>query len=259
MQNKEFKNVGMHYKDIWQDKNLKSNEKLVLIYLIDYYNLKYGYCFKTREQIQKETGIAKNTLNKILNALEDKEYIIRKRNPLKSGKNNIYYINKYLVVMKESNMTMSEFSTEDLTSKLTNDSTEAIKYLADENVEALELTTNEQLLKDNAKLNHALNKEQKEQVSQLDTDRLIKAIKQANKFAIGKYTFNYLITIYKNNNVIEKPHRDKKDNLVKGVYQQKMNTKPLTKYHDTFNEHYKNYSEDELEAKLLKMQSKRKI
>lgn len=36
----------------------------------------------------------------------------------------------------------------------------------------------------------------------------------------------------------------------------KENKKPLTKYHDTFNEHYKNYSPEELENKLIKAKNK---
>lgn len=37
------------------------------------------------------------------------------------------------------------------------------------------------------------------------------------------------------------------------------NKKVSTKYHDTFNEHFRNYSEDELEAKLLKAQEKKRL
>ena len=35
---------------------------------------------------------------------------------------------------------------------------------------------------------------------------------------------------------------------------EKSNVKPLTRHHNSFNEHYKNYNPDELERKLLKMQ-----
>ena len=35
----------------------------------------------------------------------------------------------------------------------------------------------------------------------------------------------------------------------------KENKKPLTKYHDTFNEHYKNYTSDELDDKLRQSKS----
>ncbi|MDU1203896.1 MAG: helix-turn-helix domain-containing protein [Clostridiales bacterium] len=35
---------------------------------------------------------------------------------------------------------------------------------------------------------------------------------------------------------------------------EKSSVKPLTRHHNSFNEHYKNYNPDELERKLLKMQ-----
>lgn len=38
----------------------------------------------------------------------------------------------------------------------------------------------------------------------------------------------------------------------------KSNVRPLTRYHNSFNEHYKKYDPDELERKLLKMQEERR-
>jgi len=39
---------------------------------------------------------------------------------------------------------------------------------------------------------------------------------------------------------------------------EKSNVKPLTRYHNSFNEHYKNYDPDELEKKLLKIQEEKR-
>ena len=113
-------------KSIWNDTQLKSNEKLVLIYLGSHYNEKYGYSFPKREQIQEATGISLKTLNKILNSLEDKNYITRKNNPLKSGKNTLYYINKYLVI-KNSENTLSEPTGTTTDNKPTNISNDNVK------------------------------------------------------------------------------------------------------------------------------------
>ena len=38
----------------------------------------------------------------------------------------------------------------------------------------------------------------------------------------------------------------------------KSNVKPLTRHHNSFNEHYKNYDPDELERKLLKIQEEKR-
>lgn len=88
--------------DIWKDNNIKGYEKLVLIYLIRNFNVNYGYSFPIREQILEATGISKDTLNKVLNSLEEKGYITRSKREGKAGRNNIYYINKYLVGQQES-------------------------------------------------------------------------------------------------------------------------------------------------------------
>lgn len=88
--------------DIWKDNNIKGHEKLVLIYLVRNFNVTYGYSFPTREQIQEATGISKDTLNKVLNRLEEKGYITRSKREGKAGRNNIYYIHKYLVGQETS-------------------------------------------------------------------------------------------------------------------------------------------------------------
>ena len=88
--------------DIWKDNNIKGYEKLVLIYLVRNFNVNYGYSFPTREQIQEATGIGNNALNRALNSLEEKGYITRSKREGKAGRNNIYYINKYLVGQQES-------------------------------------------------------------------------------------------------------------------------------------------------------------
>lgn len=94
--------------DIWKDHNIKGYEKLVLIYLVRNFNVNYGYSFPTREQIQEATGIGNNALNRALNSLEEKGYITRSKREGKAGRNNIYYINKYLVGQQESSQASTE-------------------------------------------------------------------------------------------------------------------------------------------------------
>lgn len=102
--------------DIWKDNNIKGYEKLVLIYLVRNFNVNYGYSFPLREQIQEATGISKDTLNKVLNSLEEKGYITRSKREGKAGRNNIYYINKYLVGQETSSQTPKTSNTDNKSS-----------------------------------------------------------------------------------------------------------------------------------------------
>lgn len=97
---------------IWKDNNIKGHEKLVLIYLVRNFNVTYGYSFPTREQIQEATGISKDTLNKVLNSLEEKGYITRSKREGKAGRNNIYYIHKYLVGQETSSQASKKPNTD---------------------------------------------------------------------------------------------------------------------------------------------------
>lgn len=90
--------------EIFEDVTLKHTEFRVLTFLIRNYNISMGYSFPTREQIIISCKINKDTLGNVLNSLEKKGYITRKNNPLKSGRNNLYIIHKYLVVTSENNI-----------------------------------------------------------------------------------------------------------------------------------------------------------
>ena len=82
---------------IFEDNNLKHTEFRVLAYLIRNFNTKKGYSFPTRNQIIEHCKMNKDTLNNVLNSLEEKGYITRKNNPLRAGRNTIYYIHKHLI------------------------------------------------------------------------------------------------------------------------------------------------------------------
>lgn len=84
--------------EIFEDENLTHTEFRVLSYLIRNYNSNLGYSFPTRKTMVEKCNMSKDTLNKVLNSLEERGYITRKTNPSKSGRNNIYYIHKYLFV-----------------------------------------------------------------------------------------------------------------------------------------------------------------
>lgn len=239
--------------NIWKDKQLKSNEKLVLIYLISYHNKNLGYAYPTRKQIQNDTGISENTLGKILNNLIDKGYVSKESYKSETGKNNIYFIHKYLVV-KNDNESLQEPPQGDLTNQSTNNSSDNIKSDTELINKPIELSVNEKLLSDVGI--QKLNSEQLEKLNKLDTDKLIKTIEIAKQNS-NNINFNYLLAIYNNKNTYEEPHRNNKGQAVKGAKQQVFTGNTVkTKYHDTFNEHYKKYSPDDLEAKLLKIQNK---
>lgn len=86
---------------IFEDNNLKHTEFRVLVYLIRNYNDKKGYSFPTRKQIIEACKINKDTLNNVLKSLEEAGYITRKNNPLRAGRNTIYYIHKHLMNNEE--------------------------------------------------------------------------------------------------------------------------------------------------------------
>lgn len=221
--------------DIWKDSNIKGYEKLVLIYLISYHNKNYNYSFPTRKNISEGTGIGNNALSNALNSLEEKGYIKRDKHKTKGGWNNIYYIHKYLVV-QNNNESLSEPPQDDLNNNTTNSSSGETESLT-------EPSTNELLLSKSKKFDGKLTAEQRTQLNRLDTDRLMKAIERAEQ--TGKYetyTFGYLIAIY------NKPVEVKEN--------KEAQPKVVTKYHNSFNEHYKKYSPDELEKKLLKSQNR---
>lgn len=94
--------------EFYSDRNIDVYEKAVLSYLIRYYNTDLGYSFPTRQQIQDDTGISTGKLNKVLNSLEEKGYITRSKREGKAGRNNIYYINKYLVGQQDSSQASTE-------------------------------------------------------------------------------------------------------------------------------------------------------
>lgn len=127
---------------IWEDDNLSHSEFRVLTYLIRMYNAELEYSYPSRNTIIKKCHLSEKTLNKVLNDLESKGYITRKKLTSSTGWYNIYFIHRHIV------------------------------------------------------------------------------------------------------------KKDKTFIPSKG----KSNVKPLTRHHNSFNEHYKNYDPDELERKLLKMQ-----
>lgn len=236
--------------EIWKDRNIKGNEKLVLLYLISYNNEALGYSFPTRKQIQDDTGISKDTLGKTLNSLIDKGYITKEEHKSKTGKNNIYYIHKYLIASKKD------------TPEAPADAKPSENERKPCETDA-KASTNELLVEQKGKIVRKLKAEELEEINQLDTELLIKAINQANFYKPNGYHIGYLLKAYdtvknnprepqreaQSNKPSNNSNNNKKDNT--GA-----NTKPLTRYHGTFNEHFRNYAPDELEEKLLKMQGK---
>lgn len=243
---------------IWEDENLSHTEFRVLSYLIRMYRVEYGYSFPLREQITEKCKMHKDTLSKVLKSLIDKGYITIGKHKTKNGWNNIYYIHKYLVVGKKA---------QDLEKapKVNENGREV-------NENGREQLANELLINKKAKLVRKLKADELEEINQLDTDILIKAIDRANKYKSEGYHIGYLLRAYdsiKNN--AQEPHRelqsnktsnnsndDKKSNTeATGKYVN--NNYPVkTKYHQQLNEHFRNYEEDELERKLLEAQARKR-
>lgn len=277
---------------IWKDRNIKGNEKLVLFYLISYYNESLGYSFPKRKQIQEATGIAKDTLNKVLDSLEAKGYITRANNPKKGGRNNIYYIHKYLVIKSKNDVSegpkqvkpdakICESINESCETDAKTSSIEGNKENGSstpeapadanivENIEVVEASTNELLVKQKAKVIRQLNNDEIEEINKLDTDLLIKAIERANSYKPNGYHIGYILKTYesvKGGNTENNPpvatgqgqnikSTNNLSNDKKSTRGANKSSTVKTKFHDTFNEHFRKYPEDELEEKLLKIQA----
>lgn len=170
--------------EFYSDRNLDVYEKTVLSYLIRFHNKKLGYSFPTRKQIQEDNGISTGKLNQVLQSLEDKGYITRANNPNKGGRNNIYYIHKYLVI-RNDNESLSEPHRELSKDKSTNNSSKDLKS----NTE---------------------------------------------------------------------PYREPKKRQYNKSPKVDENGHKINKWNEGINEHWRNYSDAELEAKLLKVQNSRR-
>lgn len=95
-----------------EDENLSHTEFRVMMTLIRYYNTDLGYSFPTRELLVKKCRMNKDTLGRVLNSLEEKGYITRSKREGKAGRNNIYYINKYLVGQETSSQASTKPNTD---------------------------------------------------------------------------------------------------------------------------------------------------
>ncbi len=219
--------------DLIDDSNLSHTEFRVMMNLVRMYNLDLGYAFPTRETLIKKCKMNKDTLGKVLNSLEEKGYITRGKRKTNKGWNNIYYINKYLIAGKK-------YETKD------DQAIGTEEFCEDKKEDSMQISINEKLIEEQANLSHLLSDEQLERLNKMDTDRLIKVIKQANKYGNGRYSFNYLLAIYKNYSYEKECSNVFNSNTVK------------TRYHGSFNEHFRNYTEHELEQKLLKKQNDKK-
>lgn len=141
---------------------------------------------------------------------------------------------KYLVASNDNENSL-EPHRELSTDNSTNISNDNIKS----DTEPSTMSTNEMLLNNSKKFDKKLDETQRELLNGLDTDRLMKAIADAESTGKYKtYNFAYLLGAY---NKLKEAPEDK-------------SSKVNTKYHGTFNEHFRKY--DDLEAKLLKMQNK---
>ena len=109
-------------------------------------------------------------------------------------------------------------------------------------------------------------------MNELDTDTLIKAIERANEFKSKGYHIGYIAKCY---DTIKKEQQEEdrqakesktsntddnnKSNTWANTKDYHNNNYPVkTKYHDTFNEHFRDYTPDELEHKLLMIQAKKR-
>lgn len=167
---------------------------------------------------------------------------VRKQEGKSCNDTNIYKINYSTI--QDINTTNDIDETKD-----TNENTEPLE-------EPKEMSENEKLLFNSEKFDKNLTEEQKEELSGLDTDFVIKAIADAEtKGKYNTYNYSYFKGAYdksKSKAMTNKPKSQKKTTGDK-------TPKVVTKYHNTFNEHFRKYSEEELEKKLHRMKNKKAL
>lgn len=190
---------------IFEDENLTHTEFRVLVYLIRNYNLNLGYSFPTRKTMIEKCNMSKDTLNKVLNSLEERGYITRKTNPSKSGRNNIYYIHKYLFVPSIEEIKESiEEPTKDEVEKDILETEELIRKFNAGEISVPEQTEEQELQEKietfQVHLNRKISFNLKELIKELDWDEIVNADMQINANKQGKYvTEKYIINaIYDN-------------------------------------------------------------
>ena len=196
---------------IFEDENLTHTEFRVLTYLIRNHNSDLGYSFPTRKIMIEKCNISKDTLNKVLNSLEERGYITRKTNPSKSGRNNIYYIHKYLLIpYKKEEVITKENVEESIVDEVTKDAEETEKlirkYYAGE-ISVPEQTEEEELKEKievfQVHLNRKISFNLKEIIKDLDWDEIVKADTQICQNKKEDYcTETYIINaIYDNKKI----------------------------------------------------------
>ncbi|UEL48289.1 helix-turn-helix domain-containing protein [Terrisporobacter hibernicus] len=191
--------------EIFEDENLTHTEFRVLSYLIRNYNSNLGYSFPTRKTMVEKCNMSKDTLNKVLNSLEERGYITRKTNPSKSGRNNIYYIHKYLFVpsieevpdeMKEIIEDKEEVSLEE---KDVQETEELIRKFYAGEISAPEQVKKEELKEKletfQVHLNRKMSSNLKEIIKDLDWSEIVDADMQINinkkeNYVTEKYIIN---------------------------------------------------------------------
>ena len=199
--------------EIFEDENLTHTEFRVLTYLIRNYNSDLGYSFPTRKLMIEKCNMSKDTLNKVLNSLEERGYITRKTNPLKSGRNNIYYIHKYLFMPRQNDRVEDEnIEKIDENIEKIDENIEKIDEITRDNKETQELikkfyageiTPEVQSKEDELKekietfqvhLNRDMSFDLRELISKLNWDEIVNADMQINTNKKDKYcTEKYII------------------------------------------------------------------
>lgn len=85
--------------------NLSSNEKLVLIVLANYFNNDLDEAFPSQETIAKNSSLSRSSVNRALDALQNKGYItIKKRRRSGQFSHNVYKIH----LVSDSHMALSD-------------------------------------------------------------------------------------------------------------------------------------------------------
>lgn len=197
--------------EIFEDENLTHTEFRVLSYLIRNYNSNLGYSFPTRKTMIEKCNMSKDTLNKVLNSLEERGYITRITNPSKSGRNNIYYIHKYLFVppvedvpdeMKEIIEETEKLSLEE--EKDVQETEELIRKFYEGEISVPEQTEDEKLKEKleifQGHLNRKISSNLREMIKDLEWDEIVNADMQINANKQDDYvTEKYIINaIYDN-------------------------------------------------------------
>lgn len=117
---------------VWVAKDIKGNEKLLLLYLVYRANSKSRQCNPSWDTISRDTGMSRSTISRALTSLEDKGYISRSNPKRTTQFSLLFWVSK----RNSSSVKMKPIDDEMLPDELhcREDDERAARYIQDKSI-----------------------------------------------------------------------------------------------------------------------------